>query len=313
MGFKTFISIIVLIVSSWSLSAQTLPDRAERRARNRVENRANSTVDRQVDRTVDGAVDAVGGLFRRRNRNRNQEQETTTETNTETSPEENAVQMPGFMTGGPWEPYTNPVPYSLTMEVTTIDRRGRTEENTVEFSVDTEAWGMRSTDRNAITRMILNTQTGKVTIVSTEDGETQAMRMRMPNMTTNEEFEETIEENMENITIERTGETRVIDGYTCEKVIYTNTEEEQVTEAWVTDDVELGVAEMFGPFAGMSQGRSPGSSAMAQDFMGFPIEMTSTDRRGEQVIMKMRNIKVEDDADHTILDVSGLQIQDMGF
>ncbi|MEM8584392.1 MAG: DUF4412 domain-containing protein [Bacteroidota bacterium] len=309
MGFKTFLSIFILVISSFSLSAQNLPDRAERRARNRAENRANSTVDRQVDRTVDGAIDAVGGLFRRRNRNRNQEAETTADTEVENT----SVQLPGILTGGPWEPYTNPTPFSLTMEITDTNRRGREETTTMMMSVDTEAFGIRVTENGEETRMILDTQTGKVVAVTNDGGETSAIRMRMPNIQTPEEAEEAMQESMEGITIERTGETRIIDGYTCEKTVVT-TDDGTVTEAWITEDIELTAMDMASPFAKMFQsGGNLGGSSGSHPFSGFMIEATNTDRRGNVNHIKVRDVKLRADADHSILDVSGLQIQDVGF
>lgn len=312
MGFKTFLSIFILLISSLSVTAQNLPDRAERRARNRAENRANNRIDRSVDGAVDGAIDAVGGLFKRKKKKRDNEEDQA-DGAAVTEEGNGGFQMPGIMTGGPWEPYTNPKAYSLTMESTEVNRRGREETMTMKMSIDTEAFGIHIMDGDEESRMILDTQTGKITMVTNEDGEQQAVRMRMPTIQTPEEVEETIEETMENMTIERTGETRVIDGYNCEKVIYTNTKEETVTEAWVTDEIELTAMDLAGPFMQMFQGKGAGSSALSQPFQEFPIESTTTDKRDKVTTMKVRDVKVGADADHSLLDVSGIPVQDMGF
>ncbi|MEM6398231.1 MAG: DUF4412 domain-containing protein [Bacteroidota bacterium] len=312
MGFKTFLSIFILLISSLSVSAQDLPSRAEQRARNRAENRANNRVDRSVDNAVDGAIDAVGGIFKRKKKKRNNDEDQAEES-AEAAEDTGGFQMPGIMTGGPWEPYTNPVTYSMTMEVTQVNRRGKEENTSMKMAVDTEAFGVHIVDEGEESRMILDTQNGKVTVISNADGEQTAVRMRMPNLTSPEEAEETMEEAIANVTIERTGETRVIDGYNCEKVIYNNTEEGYVTEAWVTDEVELTALDLGGPFMKMYKTKGAANSSLSQPYQEFPLESTTTDKRGNVTNMKIRDLKVGADADHSILDVSGITVQDMGF
>ena len=312
MSLKTILSAFVLLISAISLSAQSLPERTTDRATNRAENRANREVDRGVDKAVDGAIDAVGGLFRRRNR-----EDRRNRRNRDNEAENNQAQtmpnMPGIMGGGDWEPYSNPTPFSLDMEMETTDRRGRTDDHSMTFSVAENAFGMYTTDEDAVTRMILDTQTGRVVIVSTEDGETQAMRMSIPGMQPVTDFNDVAEESMANFTITRTGEYRVIDGYNCEKIIYTDQETGQVATSWVTQDINLSMMDIAAPFAGMSRGQAPGGNTMSIMYTGFPVETTSVDEDGSQVVMKFKNIKVGDAADHTILDTSGLEIQDLGF
>ncbi|MEM7571360.1 MAG: DUF4412 domain-containing protein [Bacteroidota bacterium] len=314
MSLKTILSAFILLISVIGLSAQNLPERTTDRATNRAENRANREVDRSVDKAVDGAIDAVGGLFRRRNRDRNNRRNRRDQDEETQNSEPQAMpDMSAFMGGGDWESYTNPTPFSVDMHMETKDRRGRTDEHNMTFSVAETAFGMYTTDEDAVTRMILDTQTGKVVIVSIDDGETQAMRMSMPGMQPVGDFNDAVEESMDNFQITRTGRTRVIDGYNCEEIVYSDTETGQIATSWVTQDINLSMFDIAAPFAGMSRGRAPGGSAMGIAYNGFPIETTSTDENGEEVFMQFKNIKVGDAADHTILDTSGLEIQDLGF
>lgn len=291
------------------ITAQTTAERAAERATNRAENRAQSNVDRRVDGAVDDAFNAIGGLFgkkKKKKKKRDAEEEQNADNEASTA----MLQNMGLM-GGDWEPYTNPATFSLTMDITQTKRNGRTESSSADMTVTETNFAIKTIDPESdmLMRMILDTQTGKTTIVTVEDGETTAMRMSMPGL--GKAIHEAAVEEFD-IDVNRTGERRTIDGYDCEKIIITDNQTGDVTTSWVTKDVPFKIEDIAATFGGMTRGKNPALEAMDGEYPGFPIETTFTDGR-ETLVLHYRNIKTGNDIDRSILDVSGLQIQDLGF
>jgi hypothetical protein len=311
--------------------AQTTVERAETRAKTRAEWKANSKIDQKVDRAVDDAFNAVGNLFKKKKKKdtgasdapapTSQPANTSTPGST-TSPEDKGTGGAGNMmesSSDPWRPYTNPVSFSLTMDVTEVKKNGKENKSTIKMAVVSDQFGMHMfSDKvtDASSRMILNTQDGKTTMVTTtKKGETSAFRMRMPGMgkildKTTAEIEDG------RFTFEATGEHKEVDGYNCEKIIVKDTKEGTTTVSWVTQDLNFEAQEIYKSFAGMagaSRGGGPNAASLAGGYKGFPIESTTTD--GDKTFrMHFKDIKIgEDKMDKSLLDLTGIKVMDMGF
>ena len=309
-----YFSFVLVLLVSLSLTAQQPVKRAKKRAKARTEQRANQRLDQKIDDGVDKAFGAIEGLFKKKQR---------TDTTAPVAPTErvdeeaNQAAMNALgLGGGDWEPYTNPVTFSLTMQVTETKRNGRQESNTVHIGATETQFAMNMQDgKGQRSRMILSTQHGYTTTITTDKrGKTQAFRMRMPNF--GSLAAETMAETTEYITYTETDQHRTIDGYACTLVIVKDSKHGTTTESWVTEDLELTALDVFGGMAGMA-GAGKQATAGAPDlpavFQGFPIESTSTD--GKTVTTtKMQDIQIGLDAvDRSLFDVSGVEIQELGF
>lgn len=312
MKLRTILSIWVLLLACGSLVAQSPTERAKRRAERRAESKVNSKVDRSVDKAVD---DVFGSIFGKKKKKKTEDSENTEATDQGDEAAETAMLQNMGLLGGNWEPYTNPATFSLDMEMKQTDKRGRTEESTIRMAVTENNFATHLTDPDKGTemRMILDTQTGKVIMITTEhpntDKEkTQAMRMRMPGLS------KAIEEAVVNqdITVNKTGERKTIDGYDCEKIIITDNETGDVTTSWVTKDIEFKVEDIAATFGGMVKGKNPAMEALGNEYPGFPIQTTHTDGE-ETLFMHFRNIKTGDATDQGLLDTGDIPIQDIGF
>lgn len=319
MKFRSLLTLIALLLTV-SIFAQTTAERAGNRAKNRAEHRANSRVDQKVDKAVDDAFSAVGNLFKKKNKKK------STSDDDQNSPESTAANPSpatdgSFMDGSsdPWEPYTNPVSFSLTMDVTEVKKNGKENKSTIKMAVVSDQFGMHmfsdELDEGS-TRMILNTQDGKTTMVTTtKKGETSAFRMRVPRMgKMMDNASAEIEDGR--FTFEATGERKQVDGYNCEKYIVKDTKEGTTTESWVTQDLNFDAQEVYRSFAGMagaSRGSGPNATSLAGGYKGFPIESTTTD--GDKVFrMNFKDIKIgADKMDKSVLDLTGVKVMDMGF
>ena len=330
MKFRILFSLLALLFVT-GLSAQSTAERAGKRAKNRAENRANNKVDRKVDEAVDEAFDAVTNLFKKKKKTKKPANGTPAggQSNDKTNDRSNGSNandsasgqspLSGMLGGGPWEPYTNPVTFSVRMEMTEEKKNGKKQDTAIDMSVTTDQFGIRIADADNVeqTRMILDTRDGKTTMVTTDKkGETTALRMRIPGV--KQYTEDTMEDYMNGITIEETNETRVIDGYNCRKYIVTDTKRNTVTESWITKDAGVnsqevfsGMMNAFGSRAKKQKG-GPGT-ALAGNYEGFPILSVSDDGKSVYTT-RFKNLKVgEGNTDRSILDLSGLDVQELGF
>ncbi len=328
MNIRSSITILALLLC-FSVSAQNVPDRAAKRAKQRAENKAQNKVDRSVDKAVDDAFNSIGNLFKKKKKKPapapNSEAKTTENPNTQGRTErtnEGANTQGGGLFGGlmgggkDWEPYTNPLTFSITMEVKETKKNGKVDESNIRLGVTSDQFAIRISDGTARenSHMILNTQDGMTTMITTDKkGKKTGVRLRVPNM--GNTITETGEETLDRYTFEKTGERKNVDGYNCEKVIVTDTEKGTVTESWVTQDLNITSAEIFGGMARAFGGKAPqarGGTGRAP-FEGFPI-MSTTVENGKTYVTHFRDIRIgEANMDQSLMDTGGVEIQDLGF
>ena len=317
MQFRTLITLVALLFAT-GLFAQTTAERAGERAKNRAENRAQNNVDRKVDRAVDDAFNAVGNLFKKKNKKQKNKDGEAETTDAPAANENRGFSMPG-MSSGPWEPYTNPISFSVRMEMAEEKKNGKVNNVAMAMAVTETEFGIKLMDEeaNETTRMILNTQDGKTTMITTEkNGKQTGFRMRMPGV--KQVTAETMEDVMEHITIEETSETRVIDGYNCRKYIVTDTKNNTTTESWVTTDAGINAQEIFSgmmnAFGAQAKKQKGGpTAAMRGAYDGFPILSITNDGKSTYTT-RFRDLKVgEANMDKAVLNTGGVEIQSVGF
>ncbi|MCH8553512.1 MAG: DUF4412 domain-containing protein, partial [Schleiferiaceae bacterium] len=290
------------------------------RARQRAENRTQENVNQKVDRTVDDAIDNLFG--RKKKKPSNKKQEAPDELN----PYDEAHESSGFSSmlesmlgGGEWTPYENPKSFSYAMEVTTTKKNGKSESLTVEVAVLSSQVGIVTKQEGSKeqSRLILNTQDGKTTIISTDNkGKSEGYRIRMPNISGLGAPEAENESDNPSITVKRTGEKKSIDGYQCEKIIVTNPEDDINMVAWVTNDIQLSMMDIMQPLLGIVGGGQmvslPKATTQPQDIDGFIILATQTDKKGVETEIHYRQIRLGAQTDASLLDVSDVEVQDLG-
>jgi hypothetical protein len=303
--FSFFASFFLLA----SLFAQ-LP--SANRSASRAQNRAENKVNNKVDRTVDEAVDEVfNGLFGKKKK--------TTESPASSSDSSTAqsADSPSQKPSGDWEAYVNERPFSFTVEYTMTKKNGKEDRVVMHFATIEDAFAMSIEDEKGGTnmRLILDTETGKTTTVTTnKKGESSAIRMKLPsfgNMASNK-MEETASQN---ITIDRTGERKTIDGYDCEKVIITDHDEGNVTTNWITQDIDLTWQEMLSAMTGFGGGASkkmPNFDNMANEVGGLVIQGTMVTKK-ETIEYHYKNIKLDGNTDRSYFNLDGIEVMDIGF
>jgi|AntRauTorckE5430_2_1112549.scaffolds.fasta_scaffold01349_5 hypothetical protein len=318
MNFRSLTTIFTLLLCC-SLGAQTTAEKAADRAKNRTERRAQNKVDNKVDQAVDEAFDSIGNLFKKK---KTSEPASTpngeaNEQMTDEEAEAQSMRMLGGLLGGggDWEPFTNELTFSLTMTMEETKKNGKVDNSNVRIGVTTDRFAIitSNSDEQASSQMILNTQDGMTTMVTTtKDGEKSGFRLRLP--TLGRTMTEVGEETLDRFTFRKTGERQTIDGYNCEKVIVTDTEEGTVTESWITQDLKITATDIFGGMTRAFGGKAPQAKGGASEvpFEGFPIMSTTTDN-GKTYVTRFRDIKIgEANMDRSLLDTSGVEIQSIG-
>jgi len=204
----------------------------------------------------------------------------------------------------------------MTMEGTEIKKNGKRKVSIVDLGVTTNKVGMRMTDEGSkeLSRMILNTQDGKTTIVTTEkNGQETGIRMRMPNM--GKLMAEAAEDVNGRFSFTQTGERKTIDGYDCEKIIVKDNKKEIVTESWVTQDIGMDAQQLFGSISGMfgGGGNQGAASSLAGGYTGFPILAISKHKKSTYEC-RYQNIKIgENQMDKSVVSLVGVTVQNLGM
>lgn len=291
-------------------------DRSARRAQNRAESRVNNKVDNAVDNAVD---EVFGSLFGKKKKTTADatEQDSTSATATANEAASTSTTTSPFQSSGEWEAYTNQRSFSFTMEFTTTKKNGKQETSSIDYAVIEDAFALKMNDGKeaAGTRLIMDTQTGKTTTVTTDNsGKASAIRMKLPNLggATAGAIED---QATGNYTVNRTGERQVIDGYNCEKIIVTDQDRGNTTTAWVTQDIDLTWEEMFTAmtgFAGKQNKNLPNFQHFAEEIGGLTIKATSTDGK-ETTDLHYKNIKLDDKTDRSLFNLQGIEVMDLGF
>ncbi len=313
MHYRTLLLCCLLLGTYLPLHAQ----KPAKRAKVRTERRANERLDQKVDQGVDKAFSAIEGLFGKKKKSPATDS-TAAANATEDGLTEDAAasSLLSALTGdqGDWEPYTNPTPFSLVMNVKEVKKNGKEEESRMRLGATSDRFAVIiQGEGKERSQMILNTEDGKTTMVTTDKkGETAGFRMRMPSMG---KMAKDIATDMQDyMTMTRTGERKTIDGYDCEKILVEDSKHHTTTESWVTQDIALNYRDIFGGMAGMAGAGKQVSapSGPAPLFDGFPI-LSITDDGKRLSEMHITDIRVGERIDRALFDTSGVEIQELGF
>lgn len=112
--------------------------------------------------------------------------------------------------------------------------------------------------------------------------------------------------------ITKTGETKTIDGYLCEKIIAETEESKSVM--WITKDLGLQYGDLYKIIASGNNGpqAQSGNLPAMKEMNGFPIEMeVTTKKKAETVTIRIKNIS-KAPINSATFSTEGYQIMDMG-
>jgi hypothetical protein len=324
MKTRTFFVLLIALLSCTLLSAQKPVERQTQR----VKNRAQYKVDREVDRKVDQAMDEViGSIFGKKKKKKEQapnveeaeavpaEAQEDAEAYDEAEAERRAQARTAAMMGGgsteDWEPIKNDFPISFDMEVT---GDGKNDNANIRYTFDTWLLGMefQSEDSDDKMLLIMDNEKGTMTTVSGEPGKRQGYRMGrgMMNMgAVADDMED------EDITFTPTGNTKMIDGYFCREYLVKT--EDATTNAWLTKEIQANFIELFTSLSvpGKSRNGAKDNALYKYREYGMMLEgttVTEGKKGSSTTTIKIRNVKLGDQIDRSILDISDVNVMGIG-
>jgi len=316
---KKLLFILFLQLFAFSAIAQINTERQEERAKQKVENR----VDQKVDQAVDNALNKIEGLFKKKPKKQKEEEVEVEERSVdemndqempveeeEISEEEIQQKLDDFWGNDEEEEDYVPMENGFTGSFTMIMERlknGKPDKNgavNIEMHFDKTKTGMVMDTKDGKTaKIIFDLSDNSMTMITDEKGKTSGFKMRRP------KIKKLMEDALDDTDIQKTGEMRTIDGYRCEKYIVTNTEDDYVTTAWITKDVDIDWRKVAESMA-MGKLKAGGYS----DWEGFNIESESVHNGGKETYKtRTKNIKLGS-VDKSVFDTSGVEIISMpGF
>jgi hypothetical protein len=203
---------------------------------------------------------------------------------------------------------------SFRMNMQSTDSKGKTITSSAHYYFSKWKTAMESNlDNNSgQMRMIFDLQNRKTTMLTTDKkGHKSGIIMKMPKFSyKSDKLDNKVEQMIDGTTYRKTGEKKEIEGYLCEKWIMTN--EYGETEAWITDQIDFNLANVFGFFsisAGMPGSKSP-KYKQFESMRGFSLETIHTSTKGEKTIVTVTNIKIGD-VGNAPFSTEGYEVQDM--
>lgn len=143
------------------------------------------------------------------------------------------------------------------------------------------------------------------TITMLEANSKQAMVTKIPDMTDFMDKDSAIDEDVK---IDKTGETKEIEGFKCRKYVVTS--KDGVYEFWITKDIKGSLAGLMADMSGGDKKSNPFGVQMKK-MKGFILEgKLKITGEPEEITMKFSNIK-QGQPDAKLFSTEGYQIQDM--
>lgn len=251
------------------------------RSKDRASDKATNRVDNRIDQKMDKGMDAIEGMFKKKSKGEEPTEEKAGEsesgevqqTRTEGNPSNGGGAFSGMFEPAKWnESYT----FDLVSKVhmTTTSRKGKVEESDMTMRVGKDCMGMtvESEDIKGVPPTVIFDYGNYSMITLMEDkGEKSGMAMAMNKDQIARLTEETLEENMGNVVITKTGATKSILGHTCYQ--YTYKSDDGTGDMWMAEDVEMAMGDIFGVMT-----MSNKKASLPENYPnGYLMEMTTTD------------------------------------
>ncbi len=287
---KTVTLILLCFWTSISL-AQITTGSVKKRAEQKVENRANQ----KVDQAIDKGIDAIEGLFRKKKKSTGTEENQTSSTSEQNpSPRPSATKDIDFVAS------QNDFIGTVAMEYRFYknDKEEKDSPMVIEMHLSKVATAMKMVNSKGPTSLfIMYLDQNKIIMVTDIESKGMAMEMKRPNLDKYDDIQ---------ANVEKTGNTRTIDGYSCQEYIITV--DDQKTTAWTTKDITYDYNSFQKSMMAIAKMNPKSNNNFIGDIDGFPIEMISLSKNGkEKVVVTIKEFK-EGSYDASLFDTSGLEI-----
>lgn len=165
---------------------------------------------------------------------------------------------------------------------------------------------LRSAEGDVIFKNIFNAQAQSMTQLTEKGKDKLAMIRKMP------DYSKLIEDEAGGTTITVTNESKVIDGFTCKKVIAESGK--SISDMWVTDQTGLTYEDLYKT---MKRSRGAGASQVAylsltKEINGIPLLIETREKKKPQdvTVVTIKNIRKETVSDD-VFSISGYEVVDL--
>lgn len=200
----------------------------------------------------------------------------------------------------------NEQPISFVMEIEEFKKGKSKGKSLVKMTLDNWKTAIQTSDAagESTALMIFDNKKGTVLTITDADGERSGVEIKQPKVRVRGGSADDYEVN-------RTGETKTIDGAVCEKYIITH--KDGTTTSWVTDDYGIIYGEMIAPlFSRMKN--SPQQMEELNEMEGIPIESRTISKDGKtETVMFVKDIKKDAAIDRSVFEVDDVKVMSLNF
>ncbi|HMN05215.1 MAG TPA: DUF4412 domain-containing protein [Flavobacteriales bacterium] len=194
---------------------------------------------------------------------------------------------------------------SYTWEITSfkngVQEKGSPKQLAMAFDDEHMAWIPQAEPNGEKMSLVFDLKSKvNYTLMTDKKGKRTGVKMKAMRVTMND-----VEGNEKSEgKVERTNETKVIEGHTCRKYIFSD--DDGRGEAWIAEDVKFNAFEALGSMVGSRADRW-----QMAPYQGMVMENTWTSTDGkEKVVMRTRDLVVGK-VDKSLFSTAGYEIQDM--
>lgn len=269
----------------------------------RTEEKVDQRVDQKVDQGIDKGLDAIEGLLfgkrkRKKNRDQNNAQEQANEQESSTSSTDQASMnaMSKLLGGGDanvLDQYTFSAYAKVKM---TMDGGKETVTMKYHFPENEPYVGIEYLDISSTEEMtsdvftIMDIKNKQVITLMTQNGQKMGVSINIDPEVWKDYAEENSDVTSEDITIEKTGRTKEILGYTCYE--YKMVTPDGNGTIWITDETDLSIGKaLMGMQMSQKGQKGKQASVLPSDYpTGAMLEMEFTSTDGEHMLMTTTEI-----------------------
>lgn len=266
---KIYYHILILVTALFACSQpaeaqflEKLQKRAEKRAQQRVENKIEKQVDQAVDKTVDAPENAVKeNKKNKKSAKKDSAKDTSSEANLNISSLMNASKNVAL-------PETYEFGHKVTYVMATSTSK-QSNEMTYWFGADEAVFAI-APGHDTNTLIVYDMEQDAMVMFSQKERNVQVMPFSMFGAIYDNSSDDEIE-----VTFKKTGETKKISGYNCQK--YVMISENLEGEFWFTKEVKLPMPDFSKAFLSVSKSSNQNIPNIDPNEHGFMLEMKATD------------------------------------
>lgn len=198
--------------------------------------------------------------------------------------------------------------FTMAFETTKADKPIKDGSVTMEFHIDKFQIALiPEKTLEGESRIIMDRKTGQMTMLTIDKkGKKTGIRMKLPKITIEDDG---VSENKNNTKVTITNEKKTIEGLSCTKVIIED--EEYKTEAWVTEEKDISLIDIFNYIDISSQKQKGTRQDAYSELSGLAMEATTHNKKnGETTLVNIKNLK-KGVVDSKVFGSDGYQLIDM--